>query len=189
MLAYILGGIVAVLVLLFIVISMRPAEFRVSRSATMAAPQSTVFAQVNDFRKWEVWSPWAKLDPNAKNSFEGPSSGTGSTFRWDGDKNVGQGSMTIVESRPHDLIRIKLDFLRPFVGTNEVTFNFKPEGERTAVTWSMAGKNNFISKAISLVFDCEKMTGGMFEQGLATLKSVVESGGPAVARTPQPVRV
>jgi hypothetical protein len=187
MLTYILGGIVAVLVLLFIVIVTRPEEFRVSRSATMAATQSAVFAQVNDFHKWEAWSPWAKLDPDAKTSFEGPSSGTGSVFRWDGDKNVGQGSMTIVDSRPNDLVRIKLDFLRPFVGTNDVTFNFKPEGERTAVTWMMAGKNNFVGKAISLVFDCEKMSGGMFEQGLANMKSVVESAGPSTASTPQPV--
>jgi hypothetical protein len=186
MLTYILGGIVAVLVLLLIAILTRPAEFRVSRSAAIAAPQPAVFAQVNDFHKWEAWSPWAKLDPDAKNSFEGPSSGTGSIFRWDGDKNVGQGSMTITESRPHELIRIKLDFLRPFVCTNDVTFNFKPEGERTAVTWSMAGKNNFVGKAIGLVFDYEKMSGGMFEQGLASMKSVVESASPAAARTPQP---
>jgi hypothetical protein len=148
-----------------------------------------VFAQVNDFHKWEAWSPWAKLDPDAKNSFEGPSSGTGSICRWDGDKNVGQGSMTITESRPHDLIRIKLDFLRPFVCTNDVTFNFKPEGDRTAVTWTMAGKNKFMGKAIGLVFDCEKMTGGMFEQGLASMKSVVESAGPSVTRAPQPAKV
>src|SRR5687768_8227147 len=180
MLTYILGALVAVVVLLFVVISMRPSDFRVSRSATMAAPQSAVFAQVNDFHKWEAWSPWAKLDPDAKTSFEGPSSGTGAIFRWDGDKNVGQGSMTITESRPHDLIPIKLDFLRPFVGTNDVTFNSKPKGDRTAVTWNMAGKNNFLSKAISLVFDCEKMSGGMFEQGLASMKSVVESAGPSV---------
>ena len=188
MLAYILGGLVAVLVLLFVVIASRPSDFRVSRSATMAAPQSAVFAQVNDFHNWEAWSPWAKLDPDAKTSFEGPSSGTGAVFRWDGDKNVGQGSMTITDSRPHDLIRIKLDFLRPFVGTNDVTFNFKPEGDRTAVTWNMAGKNNFLAKAISLVFDCEKMSGGMFEQGLASMKSVVESAGPTVERTPLPAR-
>jgi hypothetical protein len=187
MVTYILLGVVAVIVLLVVVIAMRPSDFCVSRSATMAAPPTAVFAQVNNFHNWEAWSPWAKLDPDAKTSFEGPSSGTGAIFRWDGDKNVGAGSMTITESRPHDLIGIQLNFLRPFVGTNDVQFTFKPEGQRTAVTWSIAGKNNFMSKAVGLFMDCEKMTGGMFEQGLASMKTVVESainsGTPSGARS------
>jgi hypothetical protein len=178
MITYILPGVAAAIALLALVIATRSADFRVSRSATMAASPSAVFAQVNDFHNWEAWSPWAKLDPDAKTSFAGPSSGVGAVFRWNGDKNVGEGSMTILESRPPELIRIKLDFLRPFVGTNDVTFNFKPEGDRTAVVWNMAGKNNFMAKAISLIIDCEKMTGGMFEQGLASMKSVVESDKP-----------
>jgi hypothetical protein len=181
MVTYILLGLVALIALLVVVIATRPSDFRVSRLATMAAPPAAVFAQVNDFHNWEAWSPWAKLDPNAKTSFEGPSSGTGAIFRWNGDKNVGEGSMTITESRPHELIGIKLDFLRPFVGTNNVRFTFQPEGERTAVSWNMAGKNNFMSKAVGLFMDCEKMTGGMFEQGLASMKSVVESANNSVA--------
>jgi len=28
--------------------------------------------QVNDFHQWDAWSPWAKLDPDAKITFEGP---------------------------------------------------------------------------------------------------------------------
>jgi hypothetical protein len=184
MLWYILIGLAAVLAVLIVVIATRPGKFRVVRSATMSAPASAVFAQVNDFHKWETWSPWAKLDPGCKNSFEGPSAGKGAIFRWDGDKNVGAGSMTILESRPSELIRIQLDFIRPFAGTSDVEFTFKPQGERTAVTWSIAGKNNFIGKAIGLVFDCEKMIGGNYDQGLASIKSIVEG----TAR-PEPVAI
>jgi hypothetical protein len=174
MLMYILGGIAAIVVVLIGVIASRPAVFRVSRSATISAAPSKVFAQVNDFHNWGHWSPWAELDPNAKNSYEGPSAGTGAIFRWNGNSNVGEGSMKIIESRPSDLIRIQLDFVRPFKCTNDVEFTFKPVGDQTAVTWSMAGKNNFMSKAIGLFMDCEKMTGGMFEQGLAKLQSIVK---------------
>jgi hypothetical protein len=174
MLFYILIGIAAILAVLIVVIATRPGEFRVSRSATMSAPPATIFAHVNDFHQWEAWSPWAKLDPNCKNSFEGPSAGKGAIFRWDGDKNVGAGTMKIVESRPNELIRIQLDFIRPFAGTSNVEFTFKPYGDRTDVTWSIAGKNNLIGKAIGLVFDCEKMIGGNYEQGLANIKSIVE---------------
>jgi hypothetical protein len=176
-LTYILVGLVALLAVLSVVIATRPGEFRVARSATMPAAPAAVFAQVNDFHKWEAWSPWAKLDPDAKSTFEGPTAGTGAIFRWDGNGNVGAGSMKITESRPSDLIRIQLDFIRPFAGTNDVEFTFKPQGDQTNVTWSMAGKNNFIAKAIGLVMDCEKMIGGNFEQGLAGIKSVVEKDG------------
>jgi Polyketide cyclase / dehydrase and lipid transport len=130
---------------------------------------------VNDFHNWEAWSPWAKLDPAAKATFEGPSTGTGAIFKWTGNKEVGEGSMTITESRPSDLIRIKLEFLRPFEATNSAEFTFKPEGNRTAVTWSMEGKNNFIAKAVCLFMNMDKMVGGQFEQGLAQMKAVVEA--------------
>jgi hypothetical protein len=82
--------------------------------------------------------------------------------------------MTIIESKPNERIRIKLDFVRPFAGTSDVEFTFLPEGDQTAVTWKMSGKNNFIAKAISLVMDCEKMCGEQFDLGLASIKSIVE---------------
>ena len=43
------------------------------------------------------------------------------------------------------------------------------------VTWSMLGKNNFMSKAFHLVMNMDKMVGGDFEKGLASLKGVVEA--------------
>ena len=75
------------------------------------------------------------------------------------------------------LVRLKLEFVRPFAGTNDVAFTFKPEGGQTVVSWTMTGKNKFMGKAIGLFIDCEKMCGGQFEQGLASLKALVE-GAP-----------
>jgi Polyketide cyclase / dehydrase and lipid transport len=160
---------------LCVFIAMQPDDFHVSRTATMASTPDAVFSQVNDFHNWEAWSPWAKLDPNAKSTFEGPTSGEGSKFSWDGNSDVGAGSMTILESKPNERVRIKLDFVRPFEGTSDVVFTLKPEGDNTAVTWSMAGKNNFIAKAIGLVIDCDKMIGESYEKGLASIKSIVEA--------------
>jgi hypothetical protein len=170
----ILLGFVAVIAVLAVVIAMQPSDFRVSRSATMAAPPAAIFAQVNDFHNWEEWSPWIKVDPNAKTSFEGPSAGKDAKFSWSGNIEVGEGSMTIVDSQPHERILIRLDFVKPFEGTSDAEFTFQPEGDQTNVTWSMAGTNNFMAKAISLVIDCEKMTGDYFEKGLASLKAIVE---------------
>ena len=178
MLGKILLGVAAIVVLavavLAVIAAMQPSEFRIERSATIGAPAPAVFAQVNDFHSWEAWSPWAKLDASAKNSFEGAPAGKGASFAWAGNNKVGEGRMTIVESRPSELVRIKLEFLRPFAATNTADFTFKPEGERTAVTWSMYGHNNFIARAVCLFVDMDKALGGEFEKGLASMKSAAE---------------
>lgn len=167
--------LLAVLVIGFIaVVAMRPDEFIVTRTARVSAPPAVVFAQVNDLHKWQDFSPWAKMDPAAKVTFDGPSAGTGAAFAWAGNKQVGEGRMTIIESRPHDLIRFRLDFVKPFAGTNQAEFVFTPEGDQTVVSWSMSGKNNFLFKAVGLFMDCDKMVGSQFEQGLANLKALVE---------------
>src|ERR1700722_16726721 len=104
MLIPILIAVAVIIVVLVIIVATRPNEFRVTRSAKMAAPPEKIFPHVNDMHKWEAWSPWAKLDPNAKNSFEGAPSGSGAAMKWEGNCKVGVGCMTITESKPGELI-------------------------------------------------------------------------------------
>jgi hypothetical protein len=175
MVKIILMSFVVVLVVLAIVVAMQPEEFRVSRSAVMAAPAPAVFAQVNDLHNWEKWNPWQKVDPAMKLTFSGPPSGIGAAYAWQGNRDVGEGRLAIIESKPADLVRIKLEFLKPFAATNTAIFTFKPEGNQTAVTWSMEGRNNYFAKAINLCMNMDKMVGGQFEKGLADMKAVVEA--------------
>ena len=113
MIVKILIAVAAILVVLVIVIATRPTEFRVQRSATIAAPAPVVFAQVNDFHKWDAWSPYVKRDLGMKKTFEGAPAGVGAIYTWSGNHEVGEGRTTIIESRPSELIRIKLEFVRP----------------------------------------------------------------------------
>ena len=172
-----IAAALAVLVVLFvIVVARQPSEFHIERSAKMAAAPEEVFEQVNDFHKWDGWSPWIKIDPNAKSTFEGPPAGEGAVFRWAGNAEVGEGSMTIMESRPHEHIRIKLHFLKPFEDTAITEFTLKPDGDSTTVTWSMDGKNNFVSKIFCmLIMNMDKMIGDKYEEGLASMKKIVEA--------------
>src|SRR4051794_32613523 len=172
--------VVAVIIVVFlVVVALQPAEYRVTRSVSVAAPPAAVFGQVNDFHNWEAWSPWAKLDPAAKNTFDGPAAGAGAGFAWSGNDKVGEGRMTITDSRPNDLVRIKLDFVKPFASTCATDFAFKPTGagDGTTVTWTMSGEKNFVSKAFCLFANMDKMVGGDFEKGLASLKSTTEAAG------------
>jgi hypothetical protein len=185
MLVWILIAVVAIIAVLAAVIAMRPSEFRVARSATIAAPAGALFAEVNDFRRWAMWSPFEKSDPAMQKEFSGAPAGVGAVYAWSGNKHAGEGRATIVESRADALVRIRLDFVRPFAGTNEAAFAFEPQGSqaggRTVVTWSMSGKANFMFKAIGLFMNCEEMCGRQFEEGLAKLGSVVESRSTPIA--------
>ena len=160
------------LMALAIGIATRPAEFRVSRSAIIPASPEVVFPMIADLRNWDAWSPWAKLDPNARATFEGAESGVGQAFAWTGNNKIGAGRMTILESRPNDLVRLRLDFEKPMKATNETVFTFTPQKDGTSVSWTMTGRNSFMSKAVNLVINCDKMVGGQFEQGLSNLRQV-----------------
>ena len=166
--------IVVVIGAAVVVVAMQPSHYRVQRSATMNAPALVVFNQVNDFHKWETWSPWARLDPNMKTTHEGAPSGNGAVYGWTGNSDVGEGRMTIIDSKPAELVKIKLEFIKPFAATSDTVFSFKPQGNRTAVTWTMDGENNFMGKAMCLVMNIDKMVGGDFEKGLVQMKSVAE---------------
>jgi hypothetical protein len=171
----ILIALVVVVAGLAVVIALQPSTFRVSRSATMAAAPADVFAQVNDFHNWQAWSPWLALDPAAKTSFEGASSGRGAVFTWSGNSAVGEGSMTVVDSQPPSRITIKLAFVKPFASTADTVFDLAPAGPGTVVTWTMSGENNFIAKGFCLFMGgMDRMIGPDFEKGLAQMKTVVE---------------
>jgi hypothetical protein len=171
----VIAGIAIIIGAFAVFVALQPAEFRIERTATIAAPAPEVFVQVNDLHNWQAWSPWAKLDPQAKISFAGPPAGQGAVFTWSGNDDVGEGSMTLAESRPNELIRIQVAFVRPFEGGNVSEFAFKPDGQQTAVTWTMSGRNGFIGKAMCLFVDMDGMLGGDMEKGLAQMKAVTEA--------------
>lgn len=168
--------LIALAVIIVLVLAARqPDHFAVTRSGSINAPASVIFPHVNNLHLWEAWSPWAKLDPNAKNSFEGPEAGVGAKMGWSGNNKVGVGSMTVIESRSNDYIQFKLEFLKPMQGISTSEFTFKPDGDHTTVIWGMHGTNNFMGKIMSLFINCETMVGGQYEQGLASLKDIVEN--------------
>ena len=49
-----------------------------------------------------------------------------------------------------------------------------PDGAGTKVTWAMDGPTNFMSKFMCIFVSMDKMVGGDFEKGLASLKRIAE---------------
>jgi uncharacterized protein YndB with AHSA1/START domain len=172
LLAVLVIGIAVVLILAL----MKPDRFQVQRSIAINAPPERIFPLISDFRAWAAWSPWEKKDPNLKRTFSGAESGVGAVYAWEGDKNVGTGSMRIVEADAPGKVGLKLDFIKPFEAHNDVVFALQPQapGAATNVTWTMTGPVPFFAKIIHVFFNMDRMVGGDFEAGLAALKAQAE---------------
>lgn len=170
-----LFGIVVLGVAVVLVLAARkPDTFQVTRTATIKAPPERVYALITDFKAWGAWSPWEKKDPAMKRTYGGPETGVGATYAWDGDKNVGEGSMRITEAQAPSKLALKLDFLKPFEAHNDVVFSLTPQGPATVVTWTMTGPTPFIGKIMHVFMDMDRMVGGDFEAGLTAMKAAAE---------------
>jgi hypothetical protein len=159
---------------LLVTIALQPSTYHVERFTTISAPPSAVFAHVNDLHAWDSWSPWKDLDPNPKTSFSNPSAGKGASFSWNGNDQVGEGTLTILDSKADERIDVEQAFVRPLAGKANMAFTFKPEGAGTKVIWAMDGHNDFLGKAVCLVMNMDAMVGTSFEQGLSNMKALVE---------------
>jgi hypothetical protein len=152
----------------------KPDTFLVERTTTINASPEKVASLINDFHRWNDWSPWAKLDPDMKTTYSGPASGVGSVYEWEGNSKVGKGRMEILSVQP-EKTSIKLDFLKPFEGHNTADFVLQQQGTATRVTWIMYGPLNFFpGKLLSVFSSMDKMIGGDFDKGLANMKAAAE---------------
>jgi hypothetical protein len=172
-----LTGLAVVLVVggLLILAAMRPDTFRVQRSASIQAPPEKIFPLINDLKRFNAWNPFDKKDPNLKGSYSGAASGKGAAYAFEGNKDVGRGSLEIIDSVPASEVRMSLHMLAPMEARNVVEFSLKPDGQATRVTWSMQGPMPFVAKIFGIFCDMDGMIGKEFESGLANLKAIVES--------------
>lgn len=152
----------------------RPDVLRVERSIAIHAPPERIFPLVNDYRQWMAWSPYEAKDPAMSRTFGATTAGTGATYAWAGNKEVGKGRMTIEASAPPTRVDMRVDFLEPLATTNKVAFTLAPEAGATRVTWTMDCPLPFVAKLMQLVFDLDRIIGADFETGLANLKHVAE---------------
>lgn len=154
----------------------QPNTFLISRSVSINAAPEKIYPYMNDFHKGDLWSPYEKKDPTMKRTFSGPASGKGAVYEFDGNKEVGKGRLEIIEAVPPTKIVLTLDMIEPMKGRNIVEYTLEPQGSSTKVTWSMRGRNNYLSKLICTFINVDKMVGGDFETGLANLKALMEKG-------------
>src|SRR5262245_54898034 len=128
--------VVVVIAGVLIYAATKPDSFRVERTVAMKAPADKIFVIINDLKALPTWSPYEKKDPAMKRTYGAVTAGKGATYAWEGNKNVGQGSMEILEASPAKVV-LKLDFTQPFEAHNTGELILQPKGDVTNVTWAV----------------------------------------------------
>ena len=162
----------AIIAILGIVIAIQPSEAHIEKSIVINAPASSIFPEVSIYRNTNAWSPWMKMDPEARQTFEGTDGSVGSKMSWDGPK-TGTGSQWIEEIEENKRVKSGLSF----GGTEEKMYTeliLVPEGEGTRVTWTYDGTNDGLAgKAMWVIMG--SILNSQYDQGLKDLKEIVES--------------
>lgn len=178
-----IAGVVAVLILA----SMKPDTFRVSRSIAIDAPPEAIYPLIADFREMRKWSPFEKSDPNMQRTLSGPDQGVGAVYEWNGNSMAGEGRIEIKEAVPASSVTMDLHMIRPFGCRNVVLYSLEPEGDSTRVTWDMQGPSAFAGKVMQVFMDMDGVCGKQFEEGLARLKTLAERRAAEDAETREAV--
>jgi uncharacterized protein YndB with AHSA1/START domain len=167
--------IAVIIAAVLIYVATKPNDFQIQRRASIKAPPDKIFSLINDLHNMQTWSAWEKIDLQMQRSYSGAASGIGAKYAWEGNKNIGQGTMEIVESEPHAKVGLHMHFIKPFEGRSSVEFTLAANGDETVVTQTMRGTSTFLPKLMcTLFFNQDKMIGGKFEEGLANLKAIAE---------------
>ncbi len=170
-LKFLLIFILLIIVLFFVVSIFLPSDMYVERSIKVDASPKTAFTQVNTIKNWEKWSPWTDIDPNMKITYNGPLSGQGAEYSWVSEEGkVGNGTLTLIESKPYEKIHTKLIFGGKDMGKG--TWKFEQVDDSTTITWMMEGELGFFMRWAKGVM--ENSVGAMFDDGLQNLKQVTE---------------
>jgi uncharacterized protein YndB with AHSA1/START domain len=170
-------GIVLLLCLAVVVglASNRPTTIHIARSARIGAPPGRVYPLIADLHAFNRWNPWAKMDPEIAFEYRGPRVGEGAVSAWKSDE-VGSGSMEITQTREPEWILIRIDFAEPFTAANEASFTLKGVDGATEVLWEIEGPASFLQRVIGVFVDMDEMMGATFDDGLADLRRIAESG-------------
>lgn len=169
-----LAAVVAIaLVVVLVVASTKADVFHVERSVRIHAKPEAIFPLINDLHRWDAWTPYNK-DPAMQKTYSGSDAGVGARYAWVGNKQVGQGEISIRETQPPHLLVFDLHMIKPFEGRNMATFSLDADGDATQVTWSLDDKHKLMHKVMTIFLNLDKMIGKDFEVGLERLKTVAE---------------
>lgn len=170
---YVLAAIVLLIVVLGLI---APKTYEVRRSIIINCTLPETFTYLRSIKNQNEWSPWKKKDANMSQSFEGTDGEVGFVSKWKGNKQVGEGEQEIISIVENETIDTELRFFKPWKSRSLGHFLVdEVDVEHTLVTWGFSGKNPFPFNIFMLFFNFEKAVGKDFEEGLESLKKILEN--------------
>jgi hypothetical protein len=163
--------VLAIVVILAIVIVMQPEKAHIEKSIVINASAASVFPEVSNYKNFNVWSPWTKMDPIASHTFEGTQANVSSEMLWEGSK-TGLRVQRIEEIEENKRVKCAMTFAG-YDGIFYSEFRLTPEGNGTRVTWTYDGENTGLKGKAIWVF-AGGMLASQYKHGLQDLKNLVE---------------
>lgn len=152
-----------------------PKDFIVEREVVINKPKDLVFSYVKFLKNGDSWNPWSKRDPNIKKDYQGTDGTVGFVSSWAGNKEVGVGEQEIKNIVEGEKIESELRFKEPIKDTSFSYLVTESVGEgQTRVKWGMMGKTRFPFNIVCFIMNMPKKLGHDFDEGLNTLKQILE---------------
>ncbi len=181
MLKKILIGLFAVVVLLIatiaVLVFVLPTDFRVEREITINKPANEIYTYARFLKNQNQWGPWHKKEPTMKQEFRGTDGEVGFVSYWKGESpEVGEGEQEIKKLTPDSRIDTELRFKQPFESKSDAYMTLEQvAANQTKVKWGFTGSMPRPMNLFMLLVDMDKEVGKDFDDGLASLKTIVES--------------
>ena len=153
--------------------STQPDTFRVQRALAITASPETLYPLIADLQQLNRWNPFVLKDAKITGRYSGAASGTGAVYEFEGSSS-GSGRIEIGDVAPSRRVAMTLSMTKPLRSENAITFTLEPAGDMTTVTWAMQGQTPLLGKIIHLFVNMDRMIGGEFASGLASLKALAE---------------
>jgi hypothetical protein len=163
----------SLVVVVLIAAAVMPKDFKIEQEIVINKPKSEVFDYLRMVKNENIWSPWAKKDPNIVQDYKGEDGTVGFVVSWSGNSAVGVGEEEITNIVNNERIDLELRFQKPMKTTNKAYFITEDiNNNQTKVTWGMEGRTPYPLNIIC--FFMQKEVKKEFASGLNNLKKILE---------------
>jgi hypothetical protein len=168
--------LLAFIALLIIIATVAPKKYHLERTIIINKPISEIFTYLKSVKNQDNWSPLKKKDPEMKQEFFGEDGTVGFISRWEGNKEVGIGEQEIKAIVENKQIDTELRFIKPWKSVSDAFLKVKElNSNSTEVIWGFSGVNKVPMNIMMLFFNMDTSVGTDFNEGLESLKQVLES--------------
>jgi hypothetical protein len=146
---------------------------QVERARIIHTTPKEAFELVNNLHHWKYWSPWHQVDPEAEWTYNDIPSGKGASYTWKSKiLSVGEGRLTITESKPYQYIITEMDFGPKGIATSKIYFDHVPEGVQ--VKWTLDNEIgwNPVGKYVSIFM--KGLISKSYDEGLKNMESYLK---------------